>query len=505
MLQTPYDFSPDESQSLAGALTLRHDPRFWISVDGATAGPLHFFAQVPAAMFPAGEIYFMSRLSAVAVVLATLFVGGAIVRLTTRAWIEQVVVLSAAVAFAASRTPDFQHFSTELLPVLFVVIALWLSLGTIDPPSRLRLASMGVLLAMAPLAKLQVGPLALATGIFILGREIRNGRSATLLALIGGALLPVIATATYLTMADAWPQAAVPYLFTNVAYVELGSMSFAVVTGDLVHFLWLDGYVASWIFASAVLIVLGALWFGRCRRPALELGGIALGWILIASACMLLPRRPFLHYVYLIMPGWIMLLGCAITAISDRLMLATIPAQRRLIAVLLAVLLLAPAALHLLRFDEYGWERAYFARWHEENVDLAKKIKPYAREGDTMAIWGSRSDLYVLTKLPQAIPQAHSQLQISNGEWQRYYLRTYAAAFDRNRPAIFVDAVGPGNFLFKSRSEAHEAFPFLAGAVRSHYTLVADLHGTRVYVRNDRIPAAASGTSRSTGPAVPGT
>jgi len=31
---------PDESQLIAGALTLQHDPRFWESVDGTTHGPL---------------------------------------------------------------------------------------------------------------------------------------------------------------------------------------------------------------------------------------------------------------------------------------------------------------------------------------------------------------------------------------------------------------------------------------------------------------------------------
>src|SRR5437764_13920847 len=31
---------PDESQFIAGALTLRHDPVFWLSVHGTTHGPL---------------------------------------------------------------------------------------------------------------------------------------------------------------------------------------------------------------------------------------------------------------------------------------------------------------------------------------------------------------------------------------------------------------------------------------------------------------------------------
>src|SRR5882724_7824274 len=34
------ELNPDEAQLIAGAVTLAHDPVFWRSVDGGTAGPL---------------------------------------------------------------------------------------------------------------------------------------------------------------------------------------------------------------------------------------------------------------------------------------------------------------------------------------------------------------------------------------------------------------------------------------------------------------------------------
>ena len=37
------EYNPDESQLLAGALTLTRDPVFWRSVDGTTSGPLNFY------------------------------------------------------------------------------------------------------------------------------------------------------------------------------------------------------------------------------------------------------------------------------------------------------------------------------------------------------------------------------------------------------------------------------------------------------------------------------
>ncbi len=41
---TPHQLNPDESQLIAGAITLRHDPVFWRSVDGSTAGPFGFLS-----------------------------------------------------------------------------------------------------------------------------------------------------------------------------------------------------------------------------------------------------------------------------------------------------------------------------------------------------------------------------------------------------------------------------------------------------------------------------
>ena len=38
------EYNPDESQFIAGAMALAHDPVFWRSVDGVTSGPLDFYA-----------------------------------------------------------------------------------------------------------------------------------------------------------------------------------------------------------------------------------------------------------------------------------------------------------------------------------------------------------------------------------------------------------------------------------------------------------------------------
>jgi hypothetical protein len=112
-----------------------------------------------------------------------------------------------------------------------------------------------------------------------------------------------------------------------------------------------------------------------------------------------------------------------------------------------------------------------------------------ATRGEPLAIWGRRCALYVETGLYQATRQSHSAAQILPSPWQSYFLRRYYEDFRAANPPVFVDAVGPGNFQFQDRAQAHEAFLPLNTWVQSHYSLVAEIGGTRVYARNDRLAA----------------
>jgi hypothetical protein len=50
--------------------------------------------------------------------------------------------------------------------------------------------------------------------------------------------------------------------------------------------------------------------------------------------------------------------------------------------------------------------------------------------------------------------------------------------------------------MFQDRANAHEAVPALGDWIAANYTLVADLAGTRLYVRNDRFKARPPNASR---------
>lgn len=486
-LLAPNPFNPDESLCLAGALTLLHDPRYWISVDGGTAGPLYFFAQIPAALFPGSAAFLVSRLIAIALVVGTVFATGRLLRAATSATVEQLAILPACVAYGLSRMPDLQHFSTEILPIFVVACVASIAFGTEGTPTSRRWWTIGILLGLVPYAKIQATPIALGLGLVVTVREMRRSGPSALVALGMSALIPTFVVAVYLTAFNAWPNALIPYFFHNVEYVEGASQALGTVVALLVRTVWDDTSLAVWTLVGLVAVVAVPIWSSeRASRLRLLAAG-ALAWLAVALATVLIPSRPLLHYLYLLLSPWLLLVGCALHAATTDLGVRRHFTPRRTAGGLLAITLLPLAAVSAFGADHYAWLTARFVSWHDETVAMAKIIRPYQRPGDSLAVWGMRSDLYVECGLPQAVTQGDSPGQIYSGPWQRYYLKSYATGFARHSPAFFVDAVGPGNFAFQDRASAHEAFPLLREIIRTQYTQMAEIGGSRVYVRNDRL------------------
>ncbi len=86
-------------------------------------------------------------------------------------------------------------------------------------------------------------------------------------------------------------------------------------------------------------------------------------------------------------------------------------------------------------------------------------------------MWGWEPSLHVETGLPHATRDAHTAFQISETPLQAFYRQRYLRDLERGSPAWFVDATGPGAFVFDNRSYfGHETLPELAEYVARHYT-----------------------------------
>ncbi len=481
LLWVPHQLNPDESQLIAGAITLRHDPVFWRSVDGGTAGPLDFFPLLPVAWADGIASFAVARAISLGAIFATLIFAGETIALFADAVVARIAVLPALVFFSLTTDPDFIHSSTEVMPVLLLATAGWLAMQQSVAPRRARLWAVALLLGAVPWAKLQAAPFAAALWLLVTWRETRPDRPPALLPLLAGALLPTVAAFAFVTLTGQLEHLVVPYFLQNFAYVGAPQFSWL---GTL-HAQWLnaltDGYAGLWLAGAAIFFVSAAV---RLRSAPAEIRPWATVAVLLLAAGAFSafgPRRPSLHHLQFLLLPAVWLSGVALAV-----------AWKQTRTGLIAGLFLACCVVPQLAWRAFGSDA--FAginalRPTAAHRQLADLVRKFSAPDEPLAIWGWRSSLYVEAHRRQATRQAHTEAQIYPGRWQRYFLQRYFEDFQAANPPVFADAVGPGNFAFEAPQFAHERFPPLRDWVRAHYTFVGQVDGTRLFLRNDHLTA----------------
>ncbi len=492
LLFVQHQLNPDESQLIAGAITLRHDPVFWRSVDGNTGGPLDYYPLFPAAWVTGPSSFVVARLIGLAVTFAALLLAGETLALLAGASLARVVVLPALAAAAFTTCPDFVFYSSETMPTLLLAAAAYAAVRQGRTPAPGWLWATALLLGGVPWTKLQAVPLAAVLWLLVVIREYRAGRTSSLLPLLIGGLLPTLFCAGFATISGQWENLYVPYVLQNVVYVGDPHFSWTENAAQQGLNAFSDGYLGFWLAGAAgAALVIGSRYVRSASPATRRLALAALGLFAVAVYSALAPRRPSAHHLQFLVVPWVWLTGAVLalawTAATD----ATAAGRRRWVAIsFLACTLVPLGAWRLAGHDAYAGMNADVLSPARQRLSLL--VDRYSAPGETLAIWGWRCSLYVEAGRPQATRQAHTEPQIHPGPFQGYYLRRYFDDFRAANAPVFADAVGPGGFAFTDRDRAHECFPPLRAWVRDHYTQIADLDGTRLYVRNDRLTAGNS-------------
>lgn len=485
-LLAPYEFNPDESQFVAGALTLRHDPVFWRSVDGMTAGPLIFYALMPFSWLGLPLDYFTARLAAI---IGFALAAGAIHRLVSRHHGPRAAFLGLLplVLFLAQATDqNFIHYSSEIVPIVLLSFSglLLLAPGT---AGRGRLFAGGLIAGLTPWAKLQAGPIAALLVLAALWRERHHATRWSRAALLcGSALVPALVFGAGLASFGLLNEFHRSYLVQNLFYTDPVQH---VVNTESNFRRWEPAQIRFAVTASAglagALLALALRPRAAATDPLLGLG-VATGGV--ALVCVLLPGRDFLHYLLLLLPslGWLGGGAWGVLAGADS---ASGAWRRRGV---LALPLAVAAALVAGRWARpnppmLGQLADY---WRQPYSELDRLVRFLARPERGLAIWGWRMDLYVSGRCWQATRSAYNYWELKPSPQRDHFRARWLADFQRRRPTVFVDAVGPhSQFLHDRANQAHEVFPELAALVRRDYLLLADLGDVRVYARRDLVAA----------------
>jgi hypothetical protein len=471
-----HEYNPDESQFIAGALTLAHDPVFWRSVDGVTSGPLDFYALLPLHLLGLPLDYFEARLTGLLLCWAALLLLHRLLRSLATPGAAALAVLPCAMLFATVIDPDFVHYSSELVPLALLAWAVaW-------APRRPRAAAF--LAGWLPWAKLQAVPLAGVLLLWLLWQAWRERPApAASLArrwarLLGSFLGPTLLVAGSVALFGQFGHLVRRYVLQNVTYVGEG-LPLAQVMDELMRRAMESGQFVVWAGATAVVLAAAVNCYVRRRRQPSPLFWLGAGLAAAAVFCILLPSRASLHYLLFIT---VPLVLCTGTALAD---LWPQPAARRALVILAAAATLLPFGWRL-RQPAPGMFGRFALHWQQPFTPLGSVLHAWHKTGGRLALWGWLNSAYVEAGLPQGTRDTVSQWCMLHLPQEDYYRATYLADMQRNRPELFVDAVGPGSPFFNDRAtQAHEIFPELAAYIREHYRLVVDLQLARVYARND--------------------
>lgn len=497
---------PDESQFIAGALTLRHDPVFWRSVDGTTHGPL--------VQWPLLLASFVRRLDfTTARTITTLLVWIELVsvwlifRHLYTASLAGLLVLPLLAAHAFTQAWSFIAYCSEHSPDALLAVACWLLLtgwrqSGAGPPNLVRLFSAGVLLGAVPFAKLQAAPIAagaLVAGMSIVFLTDRSRWRPVLRALLGGTVtIPIIIMGMVLIF-GAWPDFFRSYILDSVRYVgrnnfppdrsftlidaprmliELGSN----VGGFNSFFLWMVG-----LGVSGLLTV---RWFSSWHRRWAVFATVVL---LLAIFAAMAPGRPYLHYLQLLIFPTGLFGGVIAGAVLQDVICANITRPvlartvRRTVLAAFLICALLPQVWWRTKEPQPFIGRFTATRGTLAQSEVSREILRHANPGEPLGMWGWMPVFWAETGLIQATRDGNDSRQIESHPERDYYRARFLRDLLRSRPPVFVDVVGPGNFVYEDRArDAHETFSELRDHIAANYHLVRDVEGSRVYVRNDR-------------------
>jgi hypothetical protein len=491
--------NPDEAQLIAGAITLRDQPVFWKSVDGHTSGPLDYFAPLLPAALGLELDYLGARVLGTALhALCLLGVWAAARRWSSDA-AARLGVLPGVILLGTTTFGDLVQYNSEMVPLaLLGLAAAAAARGLSAAPGEGRgwLFTAGLLLGAVPFAKMQAGPIAGVMALLLIitlarrwWRESVPSTLFQLLWLIGGGLLPTALVALHLFIFGLGPQFWQSYIVSNLSYAGDGNFSWSWIRDQWFPFIGTVPGFAGTFTGQLVVFVLGGglVLSGNRRNRAVLLSG----WLVLAVTflAVMAPGRPFTHYLQFMVPALAFLLAVHFQGLRDFLQ-KYLPAGPygflRWIALGVVIAATAGPAVQGRKAELMVFNGA-FTRYFSEpwRKPVSHIIRTQARPGERLTVWGWMPGFYVETGLPQGTRDGHTQRMITEWPMRGFYRDRFLRDFRRNRPAWFVDAVGSGNFCFNDRAAAgHEIFAELEEMIRTDYTLVADLEGSRIYRRN---------------------
>jgi hypothetical protein len=509
----PFAINPDEAQMLAQAITYQNHPIPWRDVDGTTSGPINSYALLWCVTIGLHPGYSTARLTGMFCALGMLmflFLAGRRIAGDVGA---RIALMPIFLFLCFTQAPDFIHYSSEQVSLLFLGCAIYLMTRLHGRPGSLFLnVSLGFVLGMLPYAKLQStlpGAFLGFASAWILWTSARgNVRQALarVMILIAAALLPSILILSVVLAAGAMNDFWQSYIQMARTYGPVYSSikeGLKARSSAVVHLFAPNSGVGIPIFLTAIwpamvalLILVRKLKLTRVTRDWLLLAILFLGVILVT---ILFTGFSFVHYDLYLLPGLYLVMLVHLRALrtglrSDVWKYNRPQRVRCATAACFSLVFVLPAfALSSSANQDKSWVQGYgvtclktqFFR-QKSDGKMIRAVLEVRPPGWRMAIWGWASEYSAETGTPLGTRDSISQFLILPGPLQNYYRQRYLQDMENNRPELFLEATGPANFAFVDTAlDGINSFPQLAKLIFERYRVYREIDGMRLFLRSD--------------------
>lgn len=121
-----------------------------------------------------------------------------------------------------------------------------------------------------------------------------------------------------------------------------------------------------------------------------------------------------------------------------------------------------------------------------QNLDslVVRYIEKETNPSEPIVVWGWRDRLYVLANRPMGFRDAHTFHFSLKSKLIPNWTKDFIEDMEKNKPSLFIDATQPADYsIFSKMLLPYEKVPVINEYVKSHYTLIAKVEGTRILKR----------------------
>lgn len=501
----------DESSYLAASITLDQGGLYWKDVDSLSSGPMIAFLGWAPKLLGLNIDYSSFRFVGFLVLAATWFLFYRTLALFFNDRLSRLITLGGVVYRGFMTEGGFLAMHSETPPILVTMVAVYFlaKLGRAERGKPLTRTAfwLGLTLGVLPYSKIQSVPLGLIFavwgGLFLLWRFRGRGawrpdwrKAAKPLGLyVFAGVLPTLVVLVYLvTFAD-------PYMFwrsyvvDNLVYRQIPQLADASINYPFPTFLYampemiMEYNQMSHLMVGCALVLFLALagfYLRPVKAPAYWVYGMGLAVLFLLGTILIiiLPGRPYAHYLEYLPTPLLMVTGFALAhALRASQEPAQLPAWSRNAAAALAVgILTLPGAFQSLRTSPERVTITQPENFKKPPPYFDYVLRPYYEPGDSALSFIYNPEFHVYSGLKMAEPRPMQNRLILKGTDISYFVDRFYDMMRNDPPEYVVDhTAGSWN-----DPGYQDRLAELGKIIREDYVHFLDLEALDLYVRRDR-------------------